>query len=475
MSQRFLSLLALRLVMSCVLCPLLFAASSSAQSSTAALSGNITDENGGLVPGCTVTVLNDATSLKRETSTNDSGFFTVPLLPPGTYRLTASRDGFNTVEVRDIILNVNDERSLRIQMKVGAVTEVVDVTGEAPLINESPAVGVLVDRHFVENLPLNGRSFQSLINLTPGVVLTVANSDTPGQFSVNGQRSNANYFMIDGVGANVGVSPGTNVGVQSAGTTPGLAATGATTNRVSVDALQEFKILTSSFSPEFGRTPGAQVQILTRSGTNDFHGTIFEYFRNEVLDANDWFANRIGSKRAPLRQNDFGGVFGGPLPFTRFGVVGPSFMRGKDRTFFFFAYEGLRLRLPNPALTTVPSLAVRSSALPAIQPLLNAFPRPNGPDLGNNLASFNSTFSNPSTLDATSIRIDHTINPNLTIFGRYNHSPSVSAIRGGGFSLSTIRNSIYKTQTLTGGITWLFASAASNDFRFNYSRSSGEL
>jgi hypothetical protein len=446
-----------------------------AQSTTATLSGTVEDQNKAVVPSARVRVINLGTGLEREALTNDSGDFTIPLLPPSTYTVRVERDGFATVEISKVVLNIGDQKALRIELKTGPVTAMVKINADAPLINESPAVGTVVDRQFVENLPLNGRSFQSLIALTPGVVLTRANTDTPGQFSVNGQRANANYFMIDGVGANIGVSPGTNVGVQTAGTTPGLGATGGTNNLVSIDALQEFKILTSSFAPEFGRTPGAQVQILTRSGTNEYHGSLFEYFRNEVLDANDWFANRIGSKRAPLRQNDFGGVLGGPLPLPRFGEGGPSFINGKDRTFFFFSYEGLRLRLPNTAVTTVPSLAIRTSALPAIQPFLNAFPRPNGPDLGNNLASFNSTFSNPSSLDATSIRIDHAVSSKLTFFGRYNHSPSEANIRGAGFSLSTINNSSYKTQTLTGGVTWLLGATASNDFRINYSRNVGEL
>ena len=227
--------------------------------------------------------------------------------------MTVRRDGFAPIEVKNVVLNVGDQKALPIQLSAGDVNATVQVTRDASLISESPAVGTVVDRQFVENLPLNGRSFQSLIALTPGVVVTRANSDTPGQFSVNGQRANTNYFMIDGVGANIGVSPGTNVGIQTAGATPGLGATGGSNNLVSIDALQEFKVLTSSFAPEFGRSSGAQVQILTRSGTNDFHGTLFEYFRNEALDANDWFANRIGSKRAPLRQHNFGGVLGRPL------------------------------------------------------------------------------------------------------------------------------------------------------------------
>src|SRR5437773_10005538 len=196
-------LFALRSLLLLALCALPLA-TAFGQTASATLSGSVVDENGALVPGANVTVLNDATSLKREAVSNDSGNFSVPLLPPGTYRLTAQHTGFKTVEVRDIVLNVNDERSLRIQLKAGDVKEVVDVTGEAPLINESPAVGTVVDRNFAANLPLNGRSFQSLIALTPGVV--IASGD--GQFSVNGQRTNANYFTVDGVSANTGATSG---------------------------------------------------------------------------------------------------------------------------------------------------------------------------------------------------------------------------------------------------------------------------
>src|SRR5678816_4958145 len=120
--------------------------------------------------------------------------------------------------------------------------------------------------------------------------------------------------------------------------------------------MQEFRIQTSSFAPEFGRTPGGQVSIVTRSGTNEFRGTVFEYFRNDALDATDWFTNQSGQAKPALRQNDFGGVVGGPLFFPRFGEGGPSLYDGRNRAFFFFSYEGLRLRLPNTAKTTVPSL-----------------------------------------------------------------------------------------------------------------------
>ncbi len=217
-----------------------------------------------------------------------------------------------------------------------------------------------------------------MIELTPGTVLTAASYNEPGQYSVHGQRQNANYYMIDGVSANVGISGGPPLNETANGSIPAFTAFGGTNGMVSEDAMQEFRIQTSTYAPEFGRTPGAQISIVTRSGTNSFHGTAFEYLRNEAFDANDWFANSLGLPRAKMRQNDFGGVFGG-----RFAGIAP---------FFFFSYEGLRLLLPKVYDSVVPSLGARQSAIPSMQPLLNAFPLPNGRDFGSGLAQFKSHF-----------------------------------------------------------------------------------
>jgi hypothetical protein len=430
------------------------------QSATATLNGSIEDENGAVVPGTNITVQNTATSLERQATTNSEGSFTVPLLPPGNYTVMARRDGFTPAEIRGVVLNVGDQRSLQIQLKVGQIGgETVNINSDPSLLNENPAVSTIVNRQFVENLPLNGRSFQSLIALTPGVTLTKSTVGEQGQFSVNGQRSNANYFTIDGVSANIGSNPSNQPGQSTNGSLPGFSAFGSTNNLVSVDAVQEFKVLTSSFAPEYGRTPGAQISIVTRAGTNDFHGTLFEYFRNDALDASDWFANRAGLPKPPLRQNDFGGVFGGPIL--------------KNRIFFFFSYEGLRLRLPQTGITSVPSVTARQAALPSIRPFLDAFPLPNGEDLGNNLARFSATYSDPSRLDATSIRIDQTVGNKLTFFGRFNHAPSETRQRGASFSLSTVFSPKIKTQTLTGGATILITPTLSNEVRANFSRNSG--
>jgi hypothetical protein len=372
-----------------------------------------------------------------------------------------------TAEVKDLVLNVGDARALRIQMKVGDVKETVNITSEAPLLNESPAVGTIINRQFAANIPLNGRSFQSLIGLTPGVVMTPnpnGGFNYDGQFSVNGQRPTANAFMVDGVSANFGAAPNKGPGNQTAGNNPGLTAFGTTQSLASVDALQEFKVQTSSYSAEYGRQPGGQISIITRSGSNEFHFSAFDYLRNDKLDANDWFANANRQPRPPERHNDFGGTFSGP-------VVLPGY-NGRNRTFFFFSYEGLRLLLPTFTLTNVPSLSLRQNAAAGARPILNAFPLPNGKDLGNGLAEFTASYSNPSELDATSIRIDHSVNSKITLFGRYNQAPSQTSSRLGG-NLADINLNKIDTKTLTVGLTSTFTSKLVNELRVNYSDNYG--
>lgn len=450
-----------------------FLPASFAQSATATLSGTVEDQNKAVVPGAKVKAINLSTGLERDTTTNDSGEFSIPLLPPSTYILRVERGGFATVEVSNVILNVGDQKSLQIELKAGNISEMVQIGGEAPLINESPAVGTVVDRQFVGNLPLNGRSFQSLISLSPGVLVTKTSVTEQGQFSVNGQRTNANYFTVDGVSANIGIAASGNNGQAVLGSMPGFSVSGGTSNLVSVDALQEFKILTSTFAPEFGRTPGGQIQIVTRAGTNRFSGTLFHYFRNDVLDATDWFINANPQlRKSPLRQNDFGGVIGGPVLLPRFGEGGKQpWYNGRDRTFFFFSYEGLCLRQPFFAVTDVPSRAARVAAPAAIRPILNAFPLPNGPDRINGLADFAATYSDPSTLNATSVRLDHAVNSRLNIFGRYNYAPSSAGQRGVNMSPLNVVNFIdLKTETLTAGATYIFTPHIINEVRFNYSR-----
>ncbi len=456
-----------------IIIALTFSAILTAQSATATLSGTVTDEQGANVSGAVVTIRDAAKAFERRTTSNESGFYNFTQLPPSRYTIRAESGGFSAAEYADLEINVGDQRSLRIKLTVAGIAEAVTVTNELSSVDTSPTVATTINRDFLENLPLNGRSFQSLIQLTPGVVPSAANLQQLGQFSVNGQRESANHFTVDGVGANLGISLITTfTGVT--GNYPGFNAQGGTSSLVSVDALQEFKIQTSSFAPEFGRTPGGQISIITRSGTNVYNGTLYEYFRNEKLDANDWFANANGLRKPPLRNNQFGGVFSGPVILPRFGEGGSGIYNGRNKTFFFFSYEGLRLRLPQVAVARrVPTLATRQQATGSIRALLNAFPIPNGQDLGNGFALFSSSYSNPSRADAYALRIDQNIGDKLTVFGRYNRSPSDSATRGSSGGGSVLFKNKYQLETLTLGATMSPTAAVTNDLRVNYSSNGG--
>src|SRR5580658_8819507 len=433
---------------------LLFAGCISAQSPNGIINGLVLDPTGGVIAGAEIRIVNDATAVQYVGKTNGEGIYVVSNLPPGTYHLQVSKIGFKTLIKPDIILNVQDSLAINFTLPIGAASETVTVTGGAPLMNtESAAVSTVVDRQFAENLPMNGRSFQTLIELTPGVVVTPSNAFDNGQFSINGQRTSSNYWMVDGVSANIGVSAISTTGNGFAGAASSSSVLGGTNSLVSVDALQEFRIQTSTFAPEFGRTPGGQISIVTRSGTNQLHGTVFDYLRNDAMDANDWFADNAGLPKPEERQNDFGGTVGGTLK--------------KDRSFYFFSYEGLRLRLPQVALDSVPDLNARESASPAVQPFLNAYPLPNGPELGDGIATFNASFSNKATLDAYSLRLDQRLTSRVSLFGRFNYSPSEIDQRIS--SLSTVEALRITTLTATVGATWVFSPAASNDLRFNYS------
>ncbi|HZQ25215.1 MAG TPA: TonB-dependent receptor [Terriglobales bacterium] len=460
----------------CVACVVLFAVFAAAQSPNGNINGLVLDPTSRVIVGADIIAVNDLTNLQFGTKTNNEGVYVLPNLPPGPYRLQVSKVGFKTIIRPDIVLNVQDALSINFTLPIGATLETVTVQGGVPLINtENASVSTVVDRQFAENVPMNGRSFQTLIELTPGVTAVSTNSADSGQFSINGQRASSNYWMVDGVSANVGISaspggfgPGNGLG----GTLGSFSVLGGTNSLVSVDAMQEFRIQTSTYAPEFGRTPGGQISIVTRSGTNQFHGTAFDYFRNDVLDASNWFNGYLNNPPLPKaeeRQNDFGGTFSGPIY--------------KNKTFFFFSYEGLRLRLPQTTLTTVPDTNPddpfsRQFATPAMQPFLAAFPLPNGPEVldpnGNHqgIAQFNKSYSNAASLDAYSIRVDHRLFDKVTLFARYNSSPSSLSQRGAD-ALSVINHERITTKTATVGATWSFSPIIANDFRVNYSRTNG--
>jgi hypothetical protein len=446
--------------------------SAHSQSATAVLSGVVTDPQNHVVTDAKVTITDLSRNLRRETVTNGMGAFTFSDAPPSQYRLTVAHVGFAEAELPKVTLHVNDDLDVQVKLQIATRQEQVIVSAEAFAVSDKSSVSTVVNRQFIENQPLNGRSFQTLVELSPGIDLTPSTLPTAGQFSAAGQRTSSNYFTVDGVSGNFGSTASVTLYESAGGSIPSYSALGTTTSLASVDAVEEFSVQTSTYAPEFGRQPGAQVSIITRSGTNQFHGSAFDYLRNSVLDANNWFADAAGLPKAAERQNDFGFTLGGPVFLPKFG--GTHYYSGKDKTFFFVSYEGVRLRQPavSPPLQ-VPSLAARQSATGVIKDLLNAFPLPTSPALASDpdVSPYVANYSNPLTLNATSFRVDHTFSSKLTVFGRYNHAPSEDEERARFCAASCVADLKYGVDTGTVGATVLFTPRFVNDLRLNYSRS----
>lgn len=309
----------------------------------------------------------------------------------------------------------------------GGVSAMVTVTGGASSLNSSDAqVSTTVQTRTIENLPINGRSIQSLVVLTPGT------ASTGGQLIASGNRATVNTFTIDGVDANSGAGTGSATNI---GGLPALTAAGGTNNLATIGAVEELRISTAA-SAEFGRSSGSQLQIVTRSGTNSFRGSLFETFGNEALNANNPFSTARGFDRAPARLNQFGGSLGGPIR--------------RDKFFFFGNYEGLRLRQPGFAVSEVPDAESRNSL-----DLLNAFPIANGSPTAFGMAEFAAVYANPAAHDVFSFRLDGQLSDKWRFDARYNLSASKADIRGfGGTSLNTIRRSDELTNALTFGTTY---------------------
>ena len=447
--KRFITVLLL-LSANGILCPAL------AQMDTATVAGHVFGTGRVTLRNARVELVNLDHNTRTSGSTNTAGFFVFLDVRPGRYRIEVFSPGFRSVTLNNLTLYTQDEIQRNFTLTPGSPLESITLDASGTPIQMSAAVGTVVDHTLVTSLPLNGRSFQTLFELTPGVVITPSSPTSQGQFSVNGQRTNANYFIIDGVSANFGIAASVNPGQSSGGSLPAVTAFGGTNSLVSVDDVQEFALVTSNYSPEFGRVPGGQVSILTRTGTNETHGSAFDYLRNSALDANDWFANKEGLPRPPLRQNDFGFVLGGPIR--------------RSRTFLFLSYEGLRLRQPTSRVTDVPSLAVRNAAPSSIKPFFDAYPLPNGPDEGNGLSRATYGFSDPSHLNSESVRIDHHMSPKLNLFARYAYSASDRQQRGSqANSLSTVTDAQFGLQTFTFGLTYFRDPHVIHDLRFNWS------
>jgi hypothetical protein len=315
-----------------------------AQETTGSIVGTVKDANGAAVANATVTIDNPSTGFSRTYETTSEGIFTAPLLPPGTYSITVGVSGFKKYVQSNVQISVNDRRPVDIVLETGGVTEVVNITADQSFMQESPTQQSLIDGTQIRQLPLNNRHFASLITMSAGVV-----SSNPAQIgfgglsvvqiSINGGRTSSINWLVDG---SRNVDTGSNLTLL---TVP------------SVDAIQEFSVLTSNYAPEFGRNGGGVVNIVTRQGTNDFHGNIYEFLRNDALNARDPFLVTaipgLGTLKQPLRYNDFGGTIGGPVYFPAFGEGGPRIYNGKNRTYFFFSQEFRRFRSASIPVGTV--------------------------------------------------------------------------------------------------------------------------
>ena len=433
---------------------------------TGTITGTVTDSSGGVVPKALVTVNNIATNAVRNAVTNDDGDFTVPLLPPGHYRVAVEKDGFRRSVLADVGLDVEQTARVDFTLQVGILNEEVQVNDTPPIIQtDTSALGQVIDGRLVHELPLNERNFLSFALLAPGSQLPAEgsqNSTQGGAVSVNGAREQSNNFLLEGVDNN---DPYINQYVALP----------------SIDAIQEFKVQSSDYSAEFGRSGGAQINVILKSGTNQFHGGLFEFLRNRNLDAKNFFDQPYCTPASvpgtcgpipELDRNQFGGTFGGPIR--------------KDKTFFFASYETLRLRQATTREATVPSQiqlsqiagifsGVGLSPNPAGQAILNLYP---AAIVGTNLTNSNTYVSAPvirNTENLGLIKVDHHAGPNDTLSAhwaifdqdQFNPFDPVNAFTNlpgyGSFTLNDGQN---------GGLSWthVFTSAEINEFRLGYNR-----
>src|SRR5437016_5592265 len=384
--RRFLIYLFLALLAVCSFIPAL-----DAQGVGAAIQGTVRDASGAIIPGAMITAINTETNLRRTGTSNESGLFSIPNLPPGKYRVQVSLSGFQTRVVENIELVVGQEFVLNTTLEVGGLAEQVTVASEIPLVDTSTAqVSGLVAEREVKDLPLNGRSFDNLISLNPVMVnssaikQTTSSSTGPGNyFSVAGRRPGENIFLWNGV-----EYPGGSNAISS---TPG----GVSGQLLGIEAVREFNIVPNMDAAEFGHRAGGQVAIVTQSGTNNFHGSAYEFLRNSALDSRNFFDHQLqptDPRIPPFKRNQFGGSAGAPIQ--------------KDKTFVFVNYEGFRQAWDLPKVAIVPDAQARQGFLPcgisglpcgsnapgtevrvpgfnpAVAPYFGLWPDPNGPELG---------------------------------------------------------------------------------------------
>lgn len=364
------------------------------------LTGFVKDSNGAVLVGVQVTATNSGTGLTRTTTSEEEGRFVFPGLPVGLYELTAESSGFEPQTLSDVRLTVNETAEVLLVMKVAGVAADVTVTGGEALVNtQTPELSYLVGEQAIRDLPLNGRNYTDLALLQPGV-LPFSHRDGGSVvahglgMSVNGQDPRSNVYLLDGTPQN--------------DFTNGPAGSAASTV-LGVESIREFRVEANAYGAEFGRNAGGQINAISKSGTNDFHGSLYWFHRNDNLDARNFF----DGERPEFKRNQFGGSIGGPI--------------SREKTFFFASYESLRENLGQTIRTVVPDLNARNGVLPTgnvtvnpnVRPYLNEFPLPNGPNLGGGLAEFNFGFDRQIKQHFTQNRIDHNWSQRNQSFARY--------------------------------------------------------
>jgi len=393
----------LRRILSVCAAGVVVAAACFGQLDTATIVGTILDPSGSVIPNAAVTVENQRTGAVWNLTTNEVGNFVAPVLPIGVYRVTAAAAGFKSYTRQNLTLNVSDRLRVDITLEPGAATEKITVTSEGPLVEaSSTTLGGLVRNQQINNLPLNGRDLTQLLAVIPGSMLLGGAT----QQSVNGAstfRSEGGVrFLLDG-------SDASRVDFDILDNTYGSSKGRIT--RASVDSVQEFRVYASSFSAEYGQALGGVVNLITKSGSNQLHGSAFEYFRNDKLDARNYFNT---GARPSFRLNQFGGSLGGPIR--------------KERLFFFANYEGVRQRQGVIQNTFVPTADFRRTVPQVLQPVLDMLPLPNGPvsPTDSRLGRYVRGVSNPLTEDTGAIKIDYRLSDRDTLTGRYNINESLT-------------------------------------------------
>src|SRR5712672_3151999 len=375
-----------------------------AQTSGATLSGTVTDQSGGVVPQATISIKSIVTGIVRTNTTNTAGFYVSPNILPGTYEVRAEAQGFSSEVQTSITLTVGEQQILNFSLTVGKMTQTVEVNTEAPAVElASSTISAVVNSNTVRELPLNGRSWTDLATLQPGVdnvqtqpsFTTGADRGNRGfgqQLTISGARPQQNNYRLDGISLNDYANGG-----------PGSVLGGS----LGVDAIQEFSVLTSNYSAEYGKTSGGVVNAVTRSGTNAFHGNAYEFLRNSALDAKNFFEQDPTLPKASFKKNQFGGALGGPII--------------KNRTFFFADYEGVRQSKGIATrLSAVPSPEFHNDPTvdPAVQRYLALYPTP--PSCGGaDACPFVHIAQQVVTENFVTTRVDHKFSDKDSLFGTY--------------------------------------------------------